>query len=113
MAYTNNDVSSKTGTLLYDLDTTLGQLALQRPANAGTLGVTASPVAGFDIVSTTNAAGVTIDNAAFAVLRSTRAGGTSLYRIEQQSGAATKISNFDRSVADIAIQQAPTIAPPS
>ena len=36
-AYTNNDLNADTGTVLHDIDTTMDQLVLQSPANAGTL----------------------------------------------------------------------------
>lgn len=110
VAYTNNDTSDKTGTFLYDIDTNLNQLAVQIPANDGTLslagplGVDPAGVAGFDIVSTLKD-GVAVDNVGFAVLRSQRAGVSSvLYEIELQSGAAYKVGTFSRSIADIAIQ---------
>ncbi len=56
-AYTNNDLSTTTGTTLYDLDTTLDQSALQSPANSGFLAATGSLQndfvgdTGFDIYS--------------------------------------------------------------
>ena len=60
-AYTNNDLATDTATTLFDLDTTLDQVALQAPANAGTLsatgklGVDAGGDAGFDIALQTSA----------------------------------------------------------
>lgn len=113
VAYTNNDVEvpagAKTGTLLYDLDTALDKLALQVPANAGTLvplgplGVSAASVAGFDIYSLRKN-GLTINNTAYAVIR-TGTSIPSLYGVELQSGTTTKFGSFDRPVADIAVQQ--------
>ncbi|KQO38975.1 MULTISPECIES: DUF4394 domain-containing protein [unclassified Aeromicrobium] len=110
VAYTNNDTSAKTGTFLYDIDTSLDQLAVQVPANAGTLalagplGTNAVGVAGFDIVTVLDD-GVAVDNVGFAVLRPARSNTSSvLYEIELQSGAATRVGNFPRSVGDIAIQ---------
>lgn len=56
-AYSNNDLDPNTATTLYDLDTNLNQLAIQSPANNGTLAATglltvdAGPSAGFDIYS--------------------------------------------------------------
>lgn len=56
-AYSNNDLDPNTATTLYDLDTNLNQLAIQSPANHGTLAPTglltvdAGPSAGFDIYS--------------------------------------------------------------
>ena len=112
VAYTNNDKSDKTqtGTFLYDIDTNLNQLAVQIPANDGTLsvagplGVDPAGVAGFDIVTTLED-GVAVDNVGFAVMRSQRAGVSSvLYEIELQSGKAYKVGTFSRSIQDIAIQ---------
>lgn len=57
-AYTNNDLSALTATTLYALDSSLDQIAVQSPANAGSLAATgkltvnAAEVAGFDIYST-------------------------------------------------------------
>ncbi len=54
-AYTNNDLDADTGTSLFVIDTALDQVALQSPANNGTLaatgklGVAAGADAGFDI----------------------------------------------------------------
>ena len=56
-AYTNNDLDPTTATTLFDLDTTLDQISVQSPANAGSLaptgkiGVDAGSSAGFDIYS--------------------------------------------------------------
>ncbi|HEX9772030.1 MAG TPA: DUF4394 domain-containing protein [Steroidobacteraceae bacterium] len=54
-AYTNNDLHANTATTLFDLDTTLDQLAIQSPPNAGSLVATgkltldAGAQVGFDI----------------------------------------------------------------
>ena len=56
-AYTNNDLSPDTATTLFDIDTTMDQVAIQSPANSGSLaatgklGVDAVGDAGFDIYS--------------------------------------------------------------
>jgi len=56
-AYTNNDLNSNTTTSLFDIDTTLDQVALQSPPNAGSLAATGKPgidggaQVGFDIYS--------------------------------------------------------------
>ena len=48
-AYTNNDLSANTGTTLFDIDTTLNQVAIQSPPGngilvaTGTLGIDAAP----------------------------------------------------------------------
>ena len=54
-AYTNNDLHANSATSLFDLDTTLDQLAIQPPPNAGSLVATgkltldAGAQVGFDI----------------------------------------------------------------
>ena len=59
-AYTNNDLDAATATTLFDLDTALDQVAIQAPANAGSLsatgklGVDAGSDAGFDIAGKGN-----------------------------------------------------------
>ena len=47
-AYTNNDLNAATATTLYALDSNLNQIALQSPANAGTLAATGSLTAQCD-----------------------------------------------------------------
>ncbi len=108
-AYTNNDLDAATGTTLFDLDTTRNQAAQQVPANDGTLllagplGVDASPVAGFDIVSTVRD-GVTVGNAGWATLRTSDTGKAALYRVDLLSGSASKVGTFRTAdVADLAI----------
>ena len=62
-AYTNNDLSATTATTLFVLDTNLDQIAVQSPANAGSLaatgklGVDAGAAVGFDIFSDLNRTG--------------------------------------------------------
>lgn len=57
-AYTNNDLDSATATTLYDLATVPNQVAIQSPANSGTLAATGTTTVelagdtGFDIYST-------------------------------------------------------------
>ena len=101
--YTNNDADADTATTLYDIDTTLDQVSIQSPANAGTLaptgklGVDADGDAGFDIYSTVRN-GSTVDVTAFAVNKGR------LYKITLFSGKARSrglVGNGD--VADIAI----------
>ncbi len=108
-AYTNNDLSAATGTTLVDLDTTKNQAAQQVPANDGTLllagplGVDASPVAGFDIVSTVRD-GVTVGNQGWATLRTSDTGKAALYRVDLLSGSASKVGTFRTAdVADLAV----------
>ena len=65
-AYTNNDADPNTATTLYDVDSTLDQVAIQSPANAGLLaatgklGVDTDAAIGSDIYSTVRN-GTTVD----------------------------------------------------
>lgn len=109
-AYTNNDLSTDTATSLYDLDTLLDQIAIQAPANAGSLsatgklGLDAGSDAGFDIYSLLEN-GRTVDNVAFATLS---VGGTSqLYAINPITGGSKLNGAFSTAVTDIAIRVQP------
>ncbi|KQY60601.1 hypothetical protein ASD11_02670 [Aeromicrobium sp. Root495] len=101
-AYTNNDLDPNTATTLYDLDTTLDQIALQSPANSGTLaatgklGVDAAGDTGFDIYSTIRK-GSTVEVKGFAAVNG------SLYKIALFSGKATSLGKIGASVTDIAL----------
>lgn len=107
-AYTNNDLSADTATTLYALDTTLDQVAIQSPANDGTLAATgklrvdAAEVAGFDIYSTVREAR-TVDVKALASIRT--AEGVGLYSVKLPTGKATFRGKFSgqADVTDIAI----------
>lgn len=108
-AYTNNDLDANTATTLFDLDTTMDQVVLQSPANAGTLAATgkllvdAQAAVGMDIYSTVRS-GATIDNEALAVI--TPAGGSAnLYNVELTTGKAILRGTFPTTlpVVDIAI----------
>lgn len=107
VAYTNNDTSADTGTALYDIDTTLDQLALQVPPNAGSLvaigklGVDFASVTSFDIASKirgTKAAA----NSAFLV--GTPVGGrAALYEIDLTTGEVDYVGPVRGDVAQIAV----------
>ena len=105
-AYTNNDLDPTTGTTLFDIDTSLNQVAIQSPPNAGALVATGqltvdpdTPV-GFDLYTDLKD-GVAQHNRGFASLV---VGGVSgFYRVNVLSGRATRIDNFDDAVIDIAI----------
>ncbi len=105
-AYTNNDLDAGSATTLFDLDTALDRVALQSPANAGTLaptgglGVDATLDAGFDIYSELDG-GRAVENTAFAVLGV--GGRTGLYAIDLLAGQADRIGSFDRPVTDVAV----------
>jgi hypothetical protein len=107
VAYTNNDVDPNTATTLFDIDTSLDQVAVQAPPNAGTLNPTgkllvdASSPVGFDIYSTIVSSGTTVDNDAFASL--TTSTGSAFYSIDPLTGRADKVGSFRVPVVDIAI----------
>jgi len=93
-AYTNNDLDANTATTLFDLDSTLDQIVLQVPANAGTLSPTGKltvdiegPV-GFDIYSTVRR-GATVHLQALATLATPVNGFVGLYSIQLLTGKAT------------------------
>ncbi|MEV7397414.1 DUF4394 domain-containing protein [Aeromicrobium sp. NPDC092404] len=111
VAYTNNDLdAANTATTLFDIDTTTDFLAVQSPANAGTLvnegklGFDAAPAAGFDI-RTTVVNGRAVANSGWAALRPAGGGASALYRIDLSSGKATKVGSFIYDVADLAVTQ--------
>ncbi|MCT2582165.1 DUF4394 domain-containing protein [Actinophytocola gossypii] len=108
-AYTNNDASAATGTTLFDIDTRNDQVAIQAPANNGTLnptgavGLDAGLAAGADIFSDV-ANGRTVANTAFATLLP--AGGRqSFYTVDVLTGAATLVGTFPSiaPVTDVAV----------
>ena len=100
-AYTNNDLDTATATTLFDLDTALDQVAVQAPANAGSLsatgklGVDAGSDAGFDIAGK--------DNKGYATL--SVGGKYRLYSVSLLAGAVTSKGSFPGSVqvSDLAI----------
>lgn len=104
--YTNNDLAPATATTLFDLDTTLDQIAVQSPANNGTLaatgqlGVDAPAVAGFDVYSYIRNGGAFF-NRAFAVFKSGST--TNLYLVEPLTGKAFRAGSFRLDVVDIAV----------
>ena len=103
VAYTNNDASPNTATTLFDIDTTLDQVAIQAPPNAGTLNATGKLIAdaandvGFDIFSTVVSNGWTVRNQAFASF------GGQFYRINVVTGRAAALGTFAVPVVDIAV----------
>jgi hypothetical protein len=105
-AYTNNDLDPTTATSLFDVDTVLDRVALQSPANAGTLAPTgalrvdAGLDAGFDVYSATTK-GVTTSNRAFATLSTND--DSRLYAVDLLTGTATEVGEFDQAVTDLAI----------
>jgi hypothetical protein len=105
-AYTNNDLNADTATSLFDLDTTLDQVALQSPANSGSLaatgkfGVDAGSDAGFDIYSEVKK-GKTVGNEGFAVL--SVGDRTGLYSVDLLTGDVELQGRFATKVTDIAV----------
>lgn len=108
VAYTNNDSDPNTVTTLYDIDSTLDQVAIQAPPNAGTLNptgklnVNTTADVGFDIYSFVRN-GSTVDARGLATL--VTAGQTGLYQITLFTGKATLSGTFSPhdAVIDIAI----------
>lgn len=101
VAYTNNDASAATGTVLYSLNNGLNQLLIQAPPNAGTqntvgaLNFDIDPATGFDIFSVVQN-GATVSVRSLASLVTTAANGmvtTQIYSINLTSGAATPVAN--------------------
>jgi hypothetical protein len=105
-AYTNNDISADTGTVLHDIDTVLDRLDIQSPANAGTLApvgqlrVDAGPDAGFDIYSTVRD-GRSVAVQGWATL--TVGGKSRIYSVNLATGQATDRGAFRMPVTDLAI----------
>lgn len=105
-AYTNNDTIAKTttGTTLFDIDTTLDRVAIQSPANGGTLAPTgalgrnADPDSGFDIYSTVRG-GVAKQNVAYAALSDgTR---SALYKVDLLDGSLRSLGQFAKNRGEI------------
>jgi hypothetical protein len=105
-AYTNNDADAATATTLFVLNTASDTVAVQSPANAGTLaatgslGVDASGPAGFDIASTV-VRGRTVAVTGYASL--SVGGKRALYGISLLTGQATRIGDLPADVTDIAL----------
>jgi hypothetical protein len=105
-AYTNNDLDPNTGTTLFDIDTSLNQVVIQSPPNAGSLVATgmltvdADTPVGFDIYTTLQD-GVAINNSGFASL--VVGGVPGFYRVNFPTGQAFLIDYFRDPVIDIAI----------
>ena len=109
-AYTNNDADATTGTALFDIDSTLDQVAIQSPPNAGSLvatgklGVDTGTDLAVDITSTIRR-GTTVANTAYAALSTS--GGSTFHEVDLLTGRATPIGGFLRSntVIGIAVPQ--------
>jgi Domain of unknown function (DUF4394) len=107
-AYTNNDLDPATATTLFDLDTNLDQVAVQSPANAGSLaptgrtGVDAGPSAGFDIYSSLRGGRATSATGLATLQAGARSG---LYKVDLLTGNASLVGTFSsrQQVVDLAI----------
>ncbi|GAB7050923.1 DUF4394 domain-containing protein [Catenuloplanes indicus] len=108
VAYTNNDLSNTTATLLSDVDTVKNQLSLQNPPAGGMLfpigqfGVDPSLNSGFDI-NTTVSNGRAVANTGFAVFVDPITLISTEYQIDLTSGLATRVDDFPLDVVEIAI----------
>ncbi|MEV0226054.1 DUF4394 domain-containing protein [Streptomyces sp. NPDC050704] len=100
-AYTNNDLDATTATTLFDLDTTLDQVSVQSPANAGNLAPTGKPAvdaplnSGFDIYSSARNG----TNSGYAVT------GGKAFKVNLLTGKANSTGSFPRGwqVVDLAL----------
>src|SRR5262245_45963473 len=105
-AYTNNDLDPNTGTTLFDIDTSLNQVVLQSPPNAGSLVATglltvdADTPVGFDIYTMLQD-DTAINNSGFASL--VVGGVPGFYRLNFLTGEAFFIDYLTDKVIDIAI----------
>ncbi|WP_204005442.1 DUF4394 domain-containing protein [Virgisporangium aurantiacum] len=105
-AYTNNDLNPDTGAVLFDLDVTMDQLAMQSPSNSGQLvpvgklGMDAT-AAGFDIYSMLRGDRA-VDAFGFATLTGPT-GPSAMYRVSLVTGKASKIGDFPVTVTDLAL----------
>ncbi len=105
-AYANNDVDPTTATTLFDLDTALDRVALQSPANTGTLAPTGGlpadtgPDAGFDIRTTLDG-GRADGNTACATVEVD--GERRLWLVDVLTGTATDRGAFGMDVTDLAL----------
>jgi hypothetical protein len=109
-AYTNNDADPNTVTTLFDIDTTNDNVAVQAPANAGSLsptgklGVDAAGPVGFDIYSDVRD-GTTVGLRALASITAAD-GSSSLYGVDLLTGRASAVGSFRVPVIDIAVPTA-------
>ena len=111
IAHTNNDMSTQTTTSAFGVNARnayLVQLIEPHDGNMfglGTLGLSSvSDIVGFDIQSKV-AGGRTVANTGFASLRTSDTAQPDLFKIDLLSGKATKIDDFDKQIADIAVKQ--------
>jgi hypothetical protein len=106
VGYTNNDTDAASATTLFDLDTALDRIAVQSPANAGSLAPTGGVPdvkadAGLDVYSTLDRNGRTVDNDAFATVGV--GGKRVLWSVDLLTGVATDRGTFNTEVTDLAV----------
>ena len=108
VAYTNNDLSDLTATTLFALDTELDQIAVQSPANSGSLvatgklGTGAGVDVGFDIYAQKSSSGTAaIANFGFATIPTGTA--NRFHFVDLLTGHVEYIGRFPKRVTDIAI----------
>jgi hypothetical protein len=112
IAYTNNDLAEGTGTSLFDIYVPAPHVFQQTHTQngavvrfTGTLGLSSiGAVVGFDIQSKLSS-GQTVSNTGYASLRSSNTAEPNLYKVDMLSGRATKVDDFDKQIADIAVKQ--------
>ena len=118
IAFTNNDRSAKTDTTMFAIDPShrsvnvvlvdpnpTNGLSPAEAAVTGDLGLSSvSSIVGFDILSKVSD-GRTTSNTGYASLRSTDSSEPNLYKIDLLTGKASKVGDFDKQVADIAVKQ--------
>lgn len=117
IAFTNNDKSSATDTTMFAIDPADRAVKivlvpdapeccdLFPSATTGSLGLSSvSNIVGFDILSKTSD-GRTTSNIGYASLRSTDSSEPNLYKIDLLTGKASKVDDFDKQIADIAVKQ--------
>jgi hypothetical protein len=99
--YTNNDADPNTGTTLFDVDSSLDQIAVQSPPNAGSLvatgklGFDTNGVVAADIYSQVRD-GSTVANWAFVSLSDDT--GSTFFKVDLLTGRATSLGEFATSV---------------
>ncbi len=106
-AYTNNDLSTTTGTTQFGVDTLRDQAVVQNPPNNGSLAATGlfnfnadTTQASLDIFSKV-VNGVTVSNTAYAVLNV--GGNQGLYQVDLLTGTPKFIKALSTNVVSIAI----------
>ena len=106
-AYTNNDIVDTSATTLFDIDAGLDQVAVQAPANSGSLsltgklGVDVSPNAGFDIFTTLGSDGRATGNDGYVV--DSGATSTSFSTVQLLTGKLTSVATLQLVATDIAV----------